>query len=118
METCRHQAVHRKSWERLQEIPFSEIIYVDTAVLQEGRNFLSTRTRTPSVFFVTQKKSCNKIRESRLRKAFSDMDYQGEIAPVDLALYCLSFTYEVSAAVYMSQGMDSFSQGSQRQMLL
>ena len=30
------------------------------------------------------------------------MDYQGEIAPVNLALYCLSFTYEVSAAVYLT----------------
>ena len=29
------------------------------------------------------------------------MDYQGEIAPVNLALYCLSFTYEVSAEVYV-----------------
>ena len=28
------------------------------------------------------------------------MDYQGEIAPVNLAFDCLSFTYEVSATVY------------------
>ena len=34
-----------------------------------------------------------------LRKAFSDMDYLCEIATVNLALYCLSYTYEVSAAV-------------------
>ena len=34
-----------------------------------------------------------------LRKAFSDMDYQGEITLVNLALYCLTFTYEASAAV-------------------